>query len=178
MKADPLALTFDLQKAHVLPVLTTNKAYYKHQLTLYNEGLHDMSENQGYAHLWTENIVKRGSQEIASVIYRFVKKYCCRKQSLSFWCDNCGRQNKNQFVAMAMIYMVNTIEDLQVVDIRFPYKGHTFLPDDSNFGIIEKKIQAKELLYTVDDYVEAMSKCNSYRKEKKGEKKKLKRSML
>lgn len=74
MKDDPVVLTFHFQKAHVISVLTTNKACYKHQLKLYNEVSHNSATNQGYAHLWTENIAKRGSREISSVVYRFVKK--------------------------------------------------------------------------------------------------------
>ena len=58
---------------------------------------------------------------------------------------------------MAMIYIVNTFEKVNVMDIRFPYKGHTFLPDDSNFGNIEKKVKVRELLYSVDDYVDIIS---------------------
>ena len=86
----------------------------------------------------------------------------------------CGGQNKNQYIALAMIYIVNTIEKLNVTDIRFSCKGYTFLPDDSNFGNIQKKIKARELLYSADDYVDVISQCYSYGKEKKGLKKKLK----
>ena len=140
MTLDVDAITFDLQKARVLPVLTTNTAYYKHQLMVYNEGLHDTAQNQGYAHLWTENIGRRGSREIGSIIYRFVKTHHKEREHLSFWCDNCGGQNKSQYIAMAMIYLVNTVDSLKCIDIRFPYKGHTFLADDSNFGSIEEKV--------------------------------------
>ena len=80
MKDDPVTLTFDLQKAYVIPGNTTNKAYYK--AGTYNKGLHDSAINQGYAHLWRENIVKCGSREISSVVYRFVKNHCKEKERL------------------------------------------------------------------------------------------------
>ena len=113
-------VTFDLQKAHSLPLLTTNKAYYAHQLVLYNEGMH-VCNNQGYAHLWDETTGKRGSREIASIIYRFVKKYADARDTLSFWCDNCGGQNKNQYIAQAMMYIVNTVDGIKEINICFPY---------------------------------------------------------
>ena len=47
-----------------------------------------------------------------------------------------------------MIYINYTIEKVNVVDIRFHYKGRTFLPDDSNFGNTEKKVKARELPYS------------------------------
>lgn len=106
-------------------------------------------------------IAKRGSREISSAAYRFVKSHCKEKERLSFWCDNCGGQNKNQYIAMAMIYTVNAIENVNVIDIRSPYKGHTFLSDDLKFRNIEKKFKATELLHSVDDYVDIISQCYS-----------------
>ena len=97
MKKDPAAITFDLQKAHALPLLTTNKAYYKHQLVIFNQGVHDTKHNQGYSHLWSENLARRGSREIASVIYRFVTLHCQDRETLSFWCDNCTGLFRNIF---------------------------------------------------------------------------------
>lgn len=74
IKRDDNAITFDLQNHHSLPLLTTNKAYYTHQLVIYNKGIHDIKHNQGYSHLWDESIAKRGSREIASVIHHFIRK--------------------------------------------------------------------------------------------------------
>ena len=102
-------------------------------------------------------IAKRGSREISSAAYRFVKSHSKEKERLSFWCDNCGGQNKNQYIAMAMIYTVNAIENVNVIDIRSPYKGHTFLSDDLKFRNIEKKFKATELLHSVD----IISQCYS-----------------
>ena len=41
IKSDKDFFSFHLQKAHTIPVLNASTAYYKHQLTLYNEGIHD-----------------------------------------------------------------------------------------------------------------------------------------
>ena len=80
--------------------------------------MHDSAKNQEYAHLWTEIIAKLGSREISTVADRFVKSHSKEKERLSFWCDNCGGQNKNQYIAMAMIYIVNAIVIVNVIDIR------------------------------------------------------------
>ena len=74
---------------------------------------------------------------------------------------------------MVMMYIVNKTNSRQIVDIRFTFKGHTFLPNDSYLGSIKKKIEAKELLYSIEDYVEAIGQCHSYKKEKQGGKKRL-----
>ena len=172
MKADPMASSFDLHKVHVLPVLTTNTAYYKHQLSLYNEGVHNVAQNQGYAYLWTEDIAHRGAREISSVIYQHVTTNCQNEKQLSFWCDNCWAQNKKNIVAKTGIYIVNAT-NVEEIDICFLYRGHTFLPDDSNFGNIERQLQKKDLYYTVGDYIDGIGSATSFRKNKIGDKKKI-----
>ena len=142
MKSNKNFFLFDLQKAHTIPVLNTSTAYYKHQLTLYNKGIHDRANNQGYSHLWCENTGRSGSSEIASILYAFVKSHCKNLNELPFWCEHCGGQNKNQYIAQALIYIVNTT-NIEKVDLKFPYKGHIFLAEDSNFGNIEKKYKKK-----------------------------------
>ena len=72
-------------------------------------------------------------------MYAFVKNHCRNLNELTSWCDNCGDQNKNQYIAQALIHIVNTTK-IEKADLNFPYKSHTFLlVGDSNFGNIEKK---------------------------------------
>ena len=110
---------FDLQKVHTIPVLNISTAYYKHQLTLYKEGIHDRANNQGYSHLWCENTGRRGSSEIASILYVLVKNHCKILNDRTFWCDNCGATDENQYIAQALIYIINT--KIEKVDLKFPY---------------------------------------------------------
>ena len=84
MKSDENYFSFDLQKAHTIPVFITSTAYYKRQLTLYNEGIHDRANSQGYSHLCYENTGRRGSSEIASILYAFVKNDCKNLNELNF----------------------------------------------------------------------------------------------
>ena len=90
-----------------------------------------------------KTLVKDGSSEIPSILYAFVKNNCENLNELTFWCDNCGGQNENQYIAQALIYTVNTT-NIKKVDLKFPYKGHTFLADNSNFGNTEKKYGKKK----------------------------------
>ena len=84
-----------------------------------------------------------------------------------FFCwDNCGGQNKNQFIAQVMIYNANKT-NIDKIHSHFLYKEHTFLADVINFSNIENNLKQKKLLYTTDDYVHVISKTNSYKKDKK-----------
>ena len=106
MKSDKNSFSFDLQKAHTIPVLNTSTAYYKHQLIFYNEEIHDQANSKGYSHLWSENTGRRWH---LYELYAFVKNNCKNLNELLFWCDNCGGQNENQYIAQALIYTVNTM---------------------------------------------------------------------
>ena len=118
-----------MQKTHTIPILNTSTAYCKHQLTLYNEGIHDRTNNQSYSHLWCGNTGRRKNSEIVSIFHALVTNHCKTLNELTFWCDTCGRQNKNQYIAQALTYIVNTT-NIEKVNLKFPYKGHTFLADN------------------------------------------------
>ena len=54
------------------------------------------------------------------------------------WCDNCAGQNKNRIVLMVLIYaVVNNLVDN--INLKFLVSGHSYMPCDRDFGIIEKR---------------------------------------
>ena len=86
---------------------------------------------------------------------------------LSFCWDNCGGQNKNQFIAHAMIYNVNKTT-IDKIHLHFLYEGHTFIAHVSNFGNIEKNLKQKN--YCILQMI--ILKTILYRKDKKANKRK------
>lgn len=67
--------TFDLQKALELPVLQTSEVYYARQLWLYNLGIYDEVHKTCYMYTWSESMASRGSQEIASCLFKHFEKF-------------------------------------------------------------------------------------------------------
>ena len=70
-----------------------------------------------------------------------------------FWFDDCSVQNKNKNLCITSIYISFNIyivnnTNIEKVDLKFRYKGHTFLADDS-IGNIEKKLRQKEIFYNI-----------------------------
>jgi hypothetical protein len=61
-------LVFDLQKTLPTPSLSTSVAYYKHQMWMFNLGIHDAVTATGYMNVWSDNIASRGAQEIGSCL--------------------------------------------------------------------------------------------------------------
>jgi hypothetical protein len=57
-------LTYDMQKELSLPRIPTNIVFYKRQLSVYNLGIHNGKENEGFFNVWTEFEGGRGAQDV------------------------------------------------------------------------------------------------------------------
>lgn len=72
---DTLVLCFDLQQALPVPNLTVGKAFYLRKAWVYNLGIHDCTTGKGFMYMWPENIAKRGSDEVASIVYKHLQDH-------------------------------------------------------------------------------------------------------
>lgn len=99
--ADPTfcVAVFDLQKVLTAPQCEVSSFYYKRKYATYNFTIFDIGKRQGYCYMWTESDAKRGSNEIATCLLKFMT---LMKDSgikaFSFYSDNCGGQNRNRFI--------------------------------------------------------------------------------
>ncbi|XP_072384056.1 uncharacterized protein [Diabrotica undecimpunctata] len=128
-------LSFDMQQQMYIPQLT-----HSQQLAVCNLGIHDSITGKGFMYLWTEDFGGRGALEISSCLYTYLTKEIGNhgKKKLILWSDNCGGQNKNQFmIAMYLTILANNV--FEEIIHKFPVKGHTFLNCDRDFAIIEKR---------------------------------------
>lgn len=137
---DAYVITFDLQQQMYIPQLTHSEMYYSQQVTCCNLGIHDSVQGKGLMCIWTENFGGRGSQEISSCIYKYLTTATDlgQRKKLICWSDNCGGQNKNQFMlAMYLVLLAN--DYFSEIIHKFPVRGHTFLSCDRDFALIEKR---------------------------------------
>ena len=150
-------ITFDLQQVQPLPYLKVNKAFYNRKTWLYDLGVH--CNDQAYLFLWTENTASRGSREITSCLNYFQEVHLGDEpiNTLYAWSDSCGGQNRNFNVTC---FWLRVISEYQIDNVihRFPIKGHSFLPNDRDFGDVEKAKKKKDALYTVEQYADMMRK--------------------
>ncbi|KAL4153193.1 hypothetical protein QTP88_001026 [Uroleucon formosanum] len=152
-------IAFDLMKTLATPSLSVGVAYYKRQLWTYNLGIHNLSTNDAYMYVWDESIASRGPQEIGSCILHFVKNYV-NTEKLIMYSDQCGGQNRNIKMALICNFIVCS-DHLSPTQIhhKFLVSGHSYLPCDRDFGVIEKQKKYHPEIYIPNDWITVILKA-------------------
>ena len=148
-----------MQQALPTPKLSTGPTFYKKKLFCYNFSIHCCSENQGYFYFWDESIAGRGADEIASCILKHFELHNISGSQLIAISDNCGGQNKNWIIVAAWLRLLAKGTFKKIVHI-FPQVGHTMLPSDRDFGIVEKYVRSRcQFVYCPSEWMDILKKC-------------------
>ena len=93
--SDTRVISFDLQQALPMPLITTGIALYKRQLCTYNTGIHDCNTEKGYMCVWSGKMSQEeGTSEIGSCLLRFFGSVQITEKHLIAYSNSCGGQNK------------------------------------------------------------------------------------
>lgn len=76
LKDDPslAAAVFDLEEVLPSPSSSESSLCYMRKLNTYNLTVYDYRKGQGYCNVWPETTSSRGSNEIASCVYRYLER--------------------------------------------------------------------------------------------------------
>ena len=99
--------TFDLEAVLPTPCSLVSQAYYK-----------------GTCFLWNETEGQRGSCEIAKCLHLYLNSLNPCTEQVTLFSDSCIGQNRNKFVASALLHAVFTSTYLKVVNHKFLEPGH------------------------------------------------------
>jgi hypothetical protein len=110
----------------------------------YNLGIHDLSSNKAVMYVWDECTASRGSEEIASCLVRQIKQHCNTKKHIVLFSDTCTGQNRNIKVALSLLKLVQE-DNFVTIDHKFMISGHSYLPNDADFGLIEVAAKGKPI---------------------------------
>lgn len=146
-KNDPkkVVLVFDLEKVLDTPALTSNVAFYKRLLSTYNLTIRDCSISGGtICYMWHEGIAGRGSNDIASCLFKRINSFPPHVNHIITYSDTCGGQNRNINMA-AMLSYVSSKKQPFVIDQKFLIPGHTHLECDADHAKIEKAKKKSEI---------------------------------
>lgn len=165
--------SFDCQKNLVVPKVPDQIAYYSRQLYTYNFTIVKGSSNEKltkdnvYIYTWNENDYRKSSNEIASAVHDCLVKTDLSNISVIRLCaDGCGGQNRNSnMIFMCAHYLLNSAPaNVKRIEIVFPVRGHSFLPSDRVFGLIEKDLKKMPVIYEPNTYTDVFNKYGTVSK--------------
>ena len=148
--ANYAAFSFDLQKVFSLPNLTVGEAFYCRQLSTYNLGIHSLTTGRVTMNVWHEGIASRGADEISSCLLLYCEQLAAAGvKTLSAYSDSCGGQNRNRKVAAMWLYICQKY-NFDEITHRFMVSGHSCLPNDADFGVVERSKPKSSEIYTLE----------------------------
>lgn len=153
-------LCFDLQQALPTPLLRTSVIFYLRQLWTYNLGVHNMSDDRAYMYLWSENVAGRGADEIISCLMKQVEKIPDTVKNVIFYSDSCAGQNKNFAMVTFWLQIIHSGR-FESIEHKFLLPGHTYLPCDRDFGLIEKQKKKVQYLYIPEEWIPLIKKART-----------------
>lgn len=153
-------LTFDFQQNLPLPISSSGEVFYKIQLWVYNFCIHVGSTGKSFFYVYDETIAAKGQNDVASLLLHFLNNHLRPEvRDIYIFTDNCASQNKN-YVLVQFLYTLVATEKFRLIQHRYPEPGHSFLPCDRSFGIIEQEKRKHEKIYLPKDYVEIIKKTS------------------
>lgn len=155
-----LFIEFDLEAVLYCPAVKANCIFFKRQLAVYNLTIYDATTRRADCYCWNESEAARGSSEIASCMFNFLKKNQ-NGQKIVLMSDSCTGQNRNTNVSAMFMYAVQTL-NIPVIEHGFFEPGHSFMECDSVHGHISKTARDKELFVPDDWYNTIRSAGSNY----------------
>ncbi|XP_050511466.1 uncharacterized protein LOC114333083 isoform X1 [Diabrotica virgifera virgifera] len=153
------AITFDLQQALPTPKLSTGPTFYKKKLFSYNLGIDSLYPSQGYFYLWDESTAARGADEIGSCLLKHFQIHNIKGHTLIAISDNCIGQNKNWSLVGVWLRLLALGNFKEIIHI-FPQVGHTMLPSDRDFAVVEKYVRAHcQYVYSPAEWENILRTC-------------------
>lgn len=147
-------LTFDFQQNLPLPKVPVGEAFYKRQLWTYNFCIHSGKTNKAHFYLYDETTARKSPNEVVSFLYHYITNILPQNVTILYlFSDNAAAQNKNSTMVQFLYLLVRTMSIKKVVH-RFPEPGHSFLPCDRCFGVIEKFLRRKDYVFSPQQYAD------------------------
>lgn len=104
-----------------------------------------------------EHEYRKSSNELSSAIFHILSSTDLSTVTKIRLCaDGCGGQNRNTTMVAMCIYFLHNVAPTHVklIELVFPIRGHSFLPSDRVFRILEKKLKKMPVITNLEDYID------------------------
>lgn len=133
-----MCISFDFMQNLPLPHIPSNPVFYCRQLWYYVFGIHDLGTDEATMYTYLEGEGRKGSNDVTSMILHYLKNNI-HNRNIVIFSDGCPGQNKNYVMVHFLYTLVHVLKIADSVEYVFPMRGHSYLPNDSDFALIEKK---------------------------------------
>ena len=141
-------LCFDLENVLTCPKGDVKFFFYKSKLNVYNMTAHFSVNRKVYCAIWSEAIRGRSGNDIASSVYKILRKVVEDNpllEELILWSDSCVPQNRNSIMSLAISYLLQTSTNLKRVTMKFSVPGHSCVQEvDAIHSVIERSLRKSE----------------------------------
>ena len=132
------AITMDLQSVLTTPCGNVSALYYARKLSVYNFTIYNQATGQGYCMLWNETQGRRGSNEIGSLLYLYLKEHVpADVKHVIVTSDSTVSQNRNQYITSMLLLAVQCLPNIETIEQKFLEPGHTEMEVDSMHSAID-----------------------------------------
>ena len=144
MSEEHETICFDFEQNLPFPHLPVGEVFYKRQLWFYNFGVHSCKTGKPVMYTWPEATARRGCREVISCLHHFINtKVPLNVKHLHLFSDGCRGQNYNHTMIRYLFTLV-FLNRFQTINFHLPIRGHSFLPCDREFAVIERMKRKKD----------------------------------
>ena len=113
-------------------------------MNTFNETCYNVGNKCGQCYLWNETDAARGSNEIATIIYKYISSHNDIEE-IAMFSDTCGGENRNQQMVTMCMYCVEKLPKLQKIEHKFFEPGHSEMEADSMHSTIKRASKYSEI---------------------------------
>ena len=151
-------ITVDFQQNLPLPHIAVGEVFYMHQLWLYVFGVHSCGNNHAEMFCWPEFVARKGSDKVISCLDSFLSTLPSQVTTVYLYSDGCPGQNKNVNVIHYLFSLIR-LGRFRHIQHHFPVRGHSFLPNDRDFGRTEARKKKVQQVFTPEQWYEVITKA-------------------
>ncbi|KAJ8896344.1 hypothetical protein PR048_001688 [Dryococelus australis] len=132
--------------------------FYSHQLWRIVFGVHDLGSDSVTMFTYHEG---DGNNEVTSMLLTYINNNNEPLDNLVLISDSCCGQNKNQTMVHVLFTLVRCFHVFKTIAYLFSVRGHSYLPIDQGFSLIDKKkrhIESVELPEEWDNIIQEARK--------------------